>query len=42
VLLTFEQFCKMAVPVVCARTIMTPENCAAETELLIAAASATT
>src|SRR5260370_28679056 len=34
----FELFYKMAEPVVCARTIMTPENCAAETERLIAAA----
>src|SRR5260370_11278459 len=33
----FELFYKMAEPVVCARTIMTPENCAAETERLIAA-----
>ena len=34
----FELFYKMAEPVVCARAIMTPENCAAETERLIAAA----
>ena len=34
----FELFHKMAEPVVCARAIMTPENCAAETERLIAAA----
>ena len=34
----FELFYKMTEPVVCARTIMTPENCAAETERLIAAA----
>jgi indolepyruvate decarboxylase len=34
----FELFYKMAEPVVCARTIMTPENCAEETERLIAAA----
>src|SRR5260370_40301536 len=34
----FELFYKMAEPVVCARTIITPENCAAETERLIAAA----
>jgi len=34
----FELFYRMAEPVVCARTIMTPENCAAETERLISAA----
>jgi indolepyruvate decarboxylase len=34
----FELFYKMVEPVVYARTIMTPENCAAETERLIAAA----
>jgi indolepyruvate decarboxylase len=34
----FDLFYKMAEPVVCARAIMTPENCAAETERLIAAA----
>jgi indolepyruvate decarboxylase len=34
----FELFYKMAEPVVCARAIMTPENCATETERLIAAA----
>ena len=34
----FELFYKMAEPVVCARAIMTPENCAEETERLIAAA----
>jgi indolepyruvate decarboxylase len=34
----FELFYKMTEPVVCARAIMTPENCAAETERLIAAA----
>jgi indolepyruvate decarboxylase len=34
----FELFYEMTEPVVCARTIMTPENCAAETERLIAAA----
>jgi indolepyruvate decarboxylase len=34
----FDLFHKMAEPVVCARAIMTPENCAAETERLIAAA----
>jgi indolepyruvate decarboxylase len=34
----FELFYKMAEPVVCAKAIMTPENCAAETERLIAAA----
>ena len=34
----FELFYKMAEPVVCARTIMTPENCAEETERMIAAA----
>jgi indolepyruvate decarboxylase len=28
----FELFYKMTEPVVCARTIITPENCAAETE----------
>jgi indolepyruvate decarboxylase len=34
----FGLFCKMAEPVVCAHAIMTPENCIAETERLIAAA----
>lgn len=34
----FELFYKMTEPVVCARAIMTPENCAAEIERLIAAA----
>jgi indolepyruvate decarboxylase len=34
----FDLFHQMAEPVVCARAIMTPENCAAETERLIAAA----
>ena len=34
----FELFYKMTEPVVCARAIMTPENCAAETERLIASA----
>jgi len=34
----FDLFHKMAEPVVCARAIMTPENCASETERLIAAA----
>jgi indolepyruvate decarboxylase len=34
----FDLFHRMAEPVVCARAIMTPENCAAETERLIAAA----
>lgn len=34
----FDLFYKMTDPVVCARTIMTPENCVAETERLIAAA----
>jgi indolepyruvate decarboxylase len=34
----FELFYKMTEPVVCARTIMTPENCAVETERLITAA----
>ena len=34
----FELFYKMAEPVVCAKAIMTPENCAEETERLIAAA----
>jgi indolepyruvate decarboxylase len=34
----FELFYNMAEPVVCAKTIMTPENCAEETERLIAAA----
>jgi TPP-dependent 2-oxoacid decarboxylase len=34
----FDMFYKMAEPVVCARTIMTPDNCVAETERLIAAA----
>jgi indolepyruvate decarboxylase len=34
----FELFYKMTEPVVCARAIMTPENCAAETERVIAAA----
>src|ERR1700744_4243544 len=34
----FELFYKMAEPVVCARAVMTPENCAKETERLIAEA----
>jgi indolepyruvate decarboxylase len=34
----FELFFRMAEPVVCAQAIMTPENCVAETERLIAAA----
>jgi indolepyruvate decarboxylase len=34
----FDLFYKMVEPVVCARAIMTPENCAGETERLIAAA----
>jgi indolepyruvate decarboxylase len=34
----FDLFYKMAEPVVCARAVMTPENCVAETERLIAAA----
>jgi indolepyruvate decarboxylase len=34
----FDLFHQMTAPVVCARAIMTPENCAAETERLIAAA----
>lgn len=34
----FDHFCKMADSVVCARTILTPENCVAETERLISAA----
>jgi indolepyruvate decarboxylase len=34
----FDLFYKMAEPVACARAIMTPENCAEETERLIAAA----
>jgi indolepyruvate decarboxylase len=34
----FELFYKMAEPIVCARAIMTPENCAREIERLIAAA----
>jgi len=34
----FDHFCKMADSVVCARAIMTPENCVAETERVIAAA----
>jgi indolepyruvate decarboxylase len=34
----FDLFYKMVEPVVCARAIVTPENCAAETERLIAAA----
>jgi indolepyruvate decarboxylase len=34
----FDLFYQMAAPVVCARAIITPENCAAETERLIAAA----
>jgi indolepyruvate decarboxylase len=34
----FDIFYNMAAPTVCARTIMTPENCVAETERLIAAA----
>jgi TPP-dependent 2-oxoacid decarboxylase len=31
----FDLFHKMAEPVVCARTIMTPDNCVVETERLI-------
>ncbi len=34
----FDLFYKMAEPVVCAQAIMTPDNCVAETERLIAAA----
>jgi indolepyruvate decarboxylase len=34
----FDLFSRMTQPVVCAQAIMTPENCAAETERLIAAA----
>src|SRR4029077_17101338 len=34
----FDLFYKMAEPVVCARSIMTPDNCIAETERLISAA----
>jgi indolepyruvate decarboxylase len=34
----FDLFQKMSEPVVCARTILTPENCAHETERVIAAA----
>ena len=34
----FDLFYKMAEPVVCARAIMTPDNCVAETERLISAA----
>jgi indolepyruvate decarboxylase len=34
----FDFYFKMSEPVVCARAIMTPENCAGETERLIAAA----
>ena len=34
----FDLFYKMTEPVACARAIMTPENCASETERLIAAA----
>src|ERR1700740_389453 len=34
----FELFSRMAEPVVCAQAVMTPENCVAETERLIAAA----
>ncbi len=34
----FDLFYKMSEPVACARAIMTPENCASETERLIAAA----
>jgi indolepyruvate decarboxylase len=34
----FELFSRMAEPVVCAQAIMTPDNCAAETERVIAAA----
>src|SRR5215471_20769544 len=34
----FDLFYKMTEPVVCARAIMTPENCVAETERLITAA----
>src|SRR5262249_59889750 len=34
----FDLFYKMAEPVVCARAVMTPETCVAETERLIAAA----
>ncbi len=33
----FDHFCKMADSVVCARATLTPENCVAETERLIAA-----
>jgi indolepyruvate decarboxylase len=34
----FDLFHKMTEPVVCARAIMTPDNCIAETDRLIAAA----
>lgn len=34
----FDTFYKMAEPLVCAQAVMTPENCVAETERLIAAA----
>ncbi|MEE6167759.1 MULTISPECIES: alpha-keto acid decarboxylase family protein [unclassified Mycolicibacterium] len=34
----FDLFCRMAEPIVCASAIMTPQNAAAETERLIAAA----
>ena len=34
----FDIFYKMAQPLVCAQAVMTPENCAAETERLISAA----
>jgi len=34
----FDIFCKLAESVVCARAIMTPDNCVAETERLITAA----
>jgi indolepyruvate decarboxylase len=34
----FDLFSRMAQPVVCAQAVMTPENCVAETERLIAAA----
>jgi indolepyruvate decarboxylase len=34
----FDQFMTMAAPVVCAKTVLTPENCANEVERVIAAA----
>ena len=34
----FDQFMTMAAPVVCAKTMLTPENCANEVERVIAAA----